>query len=201
MEVGGREKYARSCQEKSLGLQCLIRLCDFKSNKNLTIGASFSDSVEEVLHLIYSDERRGLLKFSYRMWALHRLGINPLKEVTCRLNWSQVVPNCLQKDVIEDGRIKNSLRKYISNYIYNCRQTVVVRENRDELNRIKAQGLSKDRLRKAIAQLVNKTSNKHGWTLYRPIPSYIMRNISGVRNKAYKEKKQKEQGTFENLFL
>ncbi|VDM47521.1 unnamed protein product [Toxocara canis] len=152
-----------------------------------------NDSVEEVLPLIFSDSRRGLLKFSYRMWALNRLGINPLKEVTCRLNWSEVVPICLQRDVSEDGRVKNALRKYISNYIYNCRQTIVVRENRDELNRIKTLGLSKERLRKAIAQLVNKTSNQHGWTLYRPIPSYIMRNISGVRNKANKEKQQMEQ--------
>ncbi|VDK73615.1 unnamed protein product, partial [Anisakis simplex] len=100
----------------------------------------------------------------------------------------------MQNDANEDARIKNALRKYISNHIYNCRQTIVVRENRDELNRIKMLNLNKELLREAISRIVNKTSDEHGWTLYRPIPSYIMRNISGVRNKAYKQNKDLERG-------
>ncbi|VDK19963.1 unnamed protein product [Anisakis simplex] len=155
-----------------------------------------NESIPEVLGLIYADQGRGLLRYSYRMWSLNRLEIDPLKEVTCRLNWSLVVPSCLQNDANEDARIKNALRKYISNHIYNCRQTIVVRENRDELNRIKMLNLNKELLREAISRIVNKTSDEHGWTLYRPIPSYIMRNISGVRNKAYKQNKDLERGLF-----
>ncbi|VDK21950.1 unnamed protein product, partial [Anisakis simplex] len=53
-----------------------------------------NESIPEVLGLIYADQGRGLLRYSYRMWSLNRLEIDPLKEVTCRLNWSLVVPSC-----------------------------------------------------------------------------------------------------------